>query len=149
MKRVALNPQQQKPKYYLNYKEFIMTLTKVIALFTLFIFSHAIFAIEDIPPPPSLLKAKKNFTTNKETAPTLPDEVDDSRNIPQPEVRIIRKKDTVIEEYRVNGRLRFVKITPSSGSPYYMVDTDGDGVLETREDNFANPPINQWILLEW
>lgn len=127
-----------------------MSMSKIITLFSLFIFSHAIFAVDDIPPPPSLNKAEKKFTTtNNQNVPTLPDEADDSRNIPQPEVRIIRKKDTVIEEYRVNGHLRFVKITPSVGNPYYMVDTDGDGVLETREDNFSNPPINQWILLEW
>ena len=127
-----------------------MKLTKALTLFTLTIFSHVLFAADDIPPPPSLNKAEESFTTkNNQVAPTLPDEADDSRNIPQPEVRIIRKKDTVIEEYRVNGRLRFIKITPSVGSPYYMVDTDGDGVLETREDNFSNPPINQWILLEW
>ncbi len=127
-----------------------MSLPKAIILFSAFTFSQTLIAANDIPPPPSLNKAEKDFTaTNNQAVPTLPDEADDSRNIPQPEVRIIRKKDTVIEEYRVNGRLRFVKITPSSGSPYYMVDTDGDGVLETREDNFSNPPINQWILLEW
>jgi len=125
-----------------------MPLLKVITLSSLFIFSQAIFAVNDIPP--SLNKEEQNFTaTSNETAPVLPNEADDSRNIPQPEVRIIRKKDAVIEEYRVNGRLRFIKITPSVGSPYYMVDTDGDGILETREDNFSNPPINQWILLEW
>lgn len=127
-----------------------MNFSKAITLFSLIIFSHAIFAADDIPQPPSLIKAEEKFTTTtNQVAPTLPDEADDSRNIPQPEVRIIRKKDTVIEEYRVNGRLRFIKITPSVGSPYYMVDTDGDGILETREDNFTNPPINQWILLEW
>lgn len=129
-----------------------MTLSKVIALTTVFIFSQVSFAENEMPPP-SLIKAEKNTTStgkvNNEAVPTLPDEADDSRNIPQPEVRIIRKKDTIIEEYRVNGRVRFVKITPSSGNPYYMVDTDGDGSLETREDNFTNPPINQWILLKW
>jgi len=127
-----------------------MKLTKIFTLFTTIIFSSAMFAADDIPPPPSLNKVEEKFTaTTGQVAPTIPDEADDSRNIPQPEVRIIRKKDTVIEEYRVNGRLRFIKITPSVGSPYYMVDTDGDGILETREDNFTNPPINQWILLEW
>ena len=122
-----------------------------VTLITLFIFSNMSFAIEDIPPPPSLTTDEKNFTqpANKEQVPTIPNGEDDSRNIPQPEVRIIRKKDTVIEEYRVNGQLRFIKITPSVGKPYYMVDTDGDGILETREDNFSNPPIAQWILLEW
>ena len=128
-----------------------MTLSKTIVLTALFIFSQVTFAADDIPPPPSINKEEQNFTAkpNIETVPTLPAEEDDSRNIPQPEVRIIRKKDTVIEEYRVNGHLRFVKITPSVGLPYYMVDTDGDGILETRENDLDNPPINQWILLEW
>ena len=128
-----------------------MTFLKIMTSFTLLVFSFASFAVNDAPP--SLNKEEQNFTANNNGAvPTIPDEVDeadDSRNIPQPEVRIIRKKDTVIEEYRVNGHLRFIKITPSSGNPYYMVDTDGDGILETRDDNFANPPINQWILLQW
>ena len=129
-----------------------MSPTKIIIFLSLTIFSHALFAVDDKPP--SMSKEEQDFTTtnnatNVETVPALPDETDDSRNIPQPDVRIIRKKDVVIEEYRVNGHLRYVKITPSVGNPYYMVDTDGDGVLETRNDNFANPPINQWILLEW
>ena len=131
-----------------------MSLTNIMTVITLYVFSQITFAIDDVPP--SLNSEEKEFTTTSKTknedVPTLPDEADeadDSRNIPQPEVRIIRKKDAVIEEYRVNGRLRFIKITPSVGSPYYMVDKDGDGILETRDDNFANPPINQWILLEW
>lgn len=152
MKAVASNHRQKKPKYYFIYKDFIVTLSKVIALITVFIFSQFSFAADEIPPP-SLMEAENNSNRSQniknEEVPTLPDEADDSRNIPQPEVRIIRKKDTVIEEYRVNGRVRFVKITPSSGNPYYLVDTDGDGKLETREDNFTNPPINQWILLQW
>jgi len=130
-----------------------MTLLKVIILNFLFILSPAIFAVDDIPPPPSLNKEEQDFTAkNKlknETVPDLPDEADDSRNIPQPEVRIIRKKDAVIEEYRVNGRLRYVKITPSVGKPYYMIDTNGDGILDMRENDLDNPPINQWILLRW
>ena len=128
-----------------------MTILKVIIPVSLLVVSFNGLAAEDIPPPPSLNKAEKSFTKKiNQQVPTIPDdEADDSRNIPEPEVRIIRKKDTVIEEYRVDGRLRFVKITPSRGKPYYLVDTDGDGYLETREDNFTNPPINQWILLEW
>lgn len=129
-----------------------MSLNKIIISSGIFIISLAVVA-DDISRPPSLTKEEKIFITpspsTNETLPTLPNEEDDSRNIPQPEVRIIRKKDVVIEEYRVKGHLRYVKITPSVGLPYYMVDTDGDGVLETREDDLSNPPINQWILLEW
>ncbi len=124
-----------------------MLLTKLVTISSLFLLSQLSFAADDRPP--SLNKEERNFTATTEPVPTIPDEADDSRNIPQPEVRIIRKKDSVVEEYRINGRLRFIKITPSVGNPYYMVDTDGDGILETRNDNFANPPINQWILMQW
>lgn len=82
--------------------------------------------------------------------PELPRESDDSRNIPQPEVTIIHQKDMTIEEYRVNGKLRYAKITPSKGKPYYLVDRDGDGSLEYRYDDLKGvPPVNEWILLEW
>jgi len=127
-----------------------MTFLKVINLGFLLIFSHTAFAA-DVPPPPSLSQPKQPKTDMMQSTQTPPQALpeDDSRNIPEPDVRIIRKKDTVIEEYRVHGRLRFVKITPAKGKPYYMVDTDGDGVLETRENDLDNPPINRWILLEW
>ena len=121
---------------------------KTTTLSFLVIFSSTLFAVDETPPTLKIKNETPASSTNEAPA-TLPNEADDSRNIPQPEVRIIRRKDMVVEEYRVNGHLRFIKITPSSGNPYYMVDTDGDGVLETRNDNFANPPINQWILLEW
>ena len=67
----------------------------------------------------------------------------------EPEVTIIKRKDATVEEYRVNGRLRYAKIIPSSGPAYYLVDTDGDGELETRHNDLRNPPIQQWILYQW
>lgn len=126
-----------------------MSLSKHVYFLIFLSFSFSSYAVNDAPP--SLNKEEKNFTatTNKTPVPTIPDEESDSRNIPQPDVRIIKNKDSVVEEYRVKGHLRFIKITPSVGPAYYMVDTDGDGVLETREDDLSNPPINQWILLEW
>lgn len=129
-----------------------MKAVKLISLFIALSLPAASFAA-DTPPPPSVKKpATTSVPVKNEQVPTIPaetNEADDSRNIPQPEVRIIKKKDAVIEEYRVNGKLRFIKITPSKGNPYYMIDKDGDGTLETRNDNFTNPPINQWILLKW
>jgi len=112
------------------------------------------FAAEDVPPPP---KQGENTKDNQKHAveppPSLPPEdtaADDSREIPTPEVTIIHQKEATIEEYRVNGHLRYVKITPNKGKPYYLVDKDGDGSLETRfSDMDGVPPINEWILLEW
>jgi len=81
--------------------------------------------------------------------PPLPDEPQKSTDIPEPQVNIIHREDRTIEEYRVNGALRYIKIIPSHGPAYYMIDTDGDGSLDKRYDDLENPPFNQWILLEW
>lgn len=126
-----------------------MSVLKIIILGISLIFMQSGFAAENIPLPPSLDKSKSRVTNNDSPPPALPDAASDSRNIPQPEVTIIKRNDTVIEEYRTHGHLRYVKITPKGGKPYYMVDTDGDGVLETWDTTRGNPPINRWILLEW
>ena len=40
----------------------------------------------------------------------------------EPQVTIIRKEDRdAVEEVRVNGELRYVKVTPHYGRPYYLV----------------------------
>ncbi len=70
-------------------------------------------------------------------------------SLPQPQVTIKTKGHETIEEYRVNGRLYMIKITPSHGYPYYLIDTTGDGKLDSRRNELENPPINQWILFRW
>ncbi|HEC16684.1 MAG TPA: DUF2782 domain-containing protein [Sedimenticola sp.] len=67
----------------------------------------------------------------------------------EPEVTIIKKEKEVIEEYRIEGRLYMVKITPAAGPPYYLLDTDGDGELDTREDSPTNSAIQQWTIFSW
>lgn len=68
----------------------------------------------------------------------------------EPQVTIIRRADSTVEEYRVNGQLYMVKITPDVGPAYYLVDTDGDGSLETTRHSLdANHNIPQWILFSW
>jgi hypothetical protein len=42
-----------------------------------------------------------------------------------------------------------VKITPSKGLPYYLVDSDGDGVLETRRNELDNPEVVKWRIFSW
>ncbi len=52
--------------------------------------------------------------------------------IPEDAERTIRTEDNgdVIEEYRVGGLLRIVKVTPARGPTYYMIDDNGDGRLD-------------------
>ncbi len=115
-------------------------------------------------PPVLLLLAPLLSATAEEAPPPLPAAVppaaapasppaaeeEEPPSIPEPEVTIIRRQDAVVEEYRVNGQLRYAKVTPAKGPPYYLFDSDGDGVLDTRYDDLETPPpINQWILMRW
>lgn len=52
----------------------------------------------------------------------------------------------VIEEYRVGGLLRMVKITPVRGAPYYLHDRDGDGRMDSDKDGVS--PV-YWKIYRW
>jgi hypothetical protein len=65
-------------------------------------------------------------------------------------VVIIQHKDETVEEYRIGGRVYMIKVQPGKGVPYYLVDTDGDGKLETHySDLTENIVIPQWVLFRW
>ena len=80
--------------------------------------------------------------------PELPDPVVTGENI-EPQVTIIRKDDAVVEEYRVNGHLYMVKVTPAVGPAYYLVDQNGNGELDTRRSSLEDTNIPRWVLLRW
>jgi hypothetical protein len=68
----------------------------------------------------------------------------------EPEVTIIQREDATVEEYRANGRLYMVKVTPFVGKPYYFVDRDGDGLMESRMSDLYNPTqVPQWVIFSW
>ena len=68
----------------------------------------------------------------------------------EPEVTIIKKKDATEEAYSINGQVYAVKITPVDGPAYYLVDTDGDGSLETTQNDIERGlNVPKWILFSW
>lgn len=80
-----------------------------------------------------------------------PPEASREQNVPAPEVTIRQRGDQgSIEEYRAGGVLYMVKVNPAKGAPYYLVDTDGDGNLETRYNDLQGGLlIPAWVLLRW
>lgn len=80
--------------------------------------------------------------------PDLPEPMQSGEAI-EPEVTIIQEEDRKIEEYRLNGRLYMVKVIPSVGPPYYFVDRDGDGTLESRKRGLDTPQVPQWVIFRW
>ena len=83
---------------------------------------------------------------DEQIPPPLPEGLDEGF---EPEVTITRRKKTLVEEYRNNGMLYMIKITPKRGYPYYLIDSDGDGSLETRRNELGRPEVVQWRLFSW
>ncbi|MBA3695992.1 MAG: DUF2782 domain-containing protein [Methylotenera sp.] len=64
--------------------------------------------LEEVPPPPALSK--------------------DGEATDEPQITIVKKKNgDTVEEYRLNGQLYMMKVTPSHGVPYYMHREDQEG----------------------
>lgn len=68
----------------------------------------------------------------------------------EPDVTIIRRGKETIEEYRINNRLYMVKIKPTIGPPYYLIDSDGDGNMDVRRSDLeTGVNIPRWVLFSW
>jgi hypothetical protein len=68
----------------------------------------------------------------------------------EPRVTIEEHSNRVVEEYRVNNKLYMVKITPTIGAPYYLIDDDGSGELEYRRNSGGRDiRVPQWTLFSW
>ncbi len=84
-----------------------------------------------------------------EAAPPPPEPMQDGEAL-EPDVTIVQRKDATIEEYRLNGRLYMIKIVPVVGKPYYLMDKDGDGLMESRISTLTKDPIvPQWVIFSW
>ena len=104
---------------------------------------------------PASLVAQENL----ELPPPIPDEDAPEMPLPpkiqdeqiEPTVTIREEEKRLIEEYRMNGQIYMVKITPKGGIPYYYLDTDGDGRLELDEPSRAMNPVQPvfWKIKEW
>jgi hypothetical protein len=68
----------------------------------------------------------------------------------EPSVTIKEYDNRTVEEYSVNNNTYMVKITPTVGAPYYLVDEDGSGDMAWRRPSPAmDTQVPQWTLLSW
>ena len=67
----------------------------------------------------------------------------------EPQVTIIRKDAETVEEIRVNGELRYVRVTPRGGKTYYLVP-NGNGQSFIRYDSLGSSlSVPMWLLFSW
>ena len=67
----------------------------------------------------------------------------------EPQVTIVKKDADTREEYRIKGKLYMIKVTPSVGPAYYLVDRQGDGNFVEADiaPNPVRPPM--WVIHSW
>ncbi|VVO14562.1 DUF2782 domain-containing protein [Pseudomonas fluorescens] len=65
-----------------------------------------------------------------------------------PDVTIRTEGDNLIQEYRQNGFLYAIKITPKVGKPYFLVRADGSDGNFIRSDQ-PDMLIPSWKIFEW
>jgi len=65
-----------------------------------------------------------------------------------PDVTIRTEGDKTIQEYRQNGFLYAIKVTPKGGKPYFLVRADGSDGNFIRSDQ-PDMLIPSWKIFEW
>jgi hypothetical protein len=65
----------------------------------------------------------------------------------EPQVTIREREGEIVEEYRVDGRLYKIRITPLRGEPYILIDHRGDGSF-VPYDGPGTPGlfVPQWVI---
>lgn len=83
--------------------------------------------------------------------PRLPDlDLSPLESDMQPNVVLEEHGNRTVEEYRVNNKLYMIKITPTIGAPYYLIDDDGSGDMEFRRTSGGRDTrVPQWVLFSW
>tara|TARA_B100000787_G_scaffold153714_1_gene128087 strand:- start:282 stop:575 length:294 start_codon:yes stop_codon:yes gene_type:complete len=80
---------------------------------------------------------------------TPPESTFESDYTNEPEVTITKDGKSITEEYRLNGLLYMVKVTPDAAAPYYLYkETEDSGWV--RIDSIAEHLIiPQWVVFEF
>jgi len=77
-----------------------------------------------------------------------PPKVRDGEALDEPEVTIRKKGKDTIEEYRINGEVYMMKVTPEHGVPYYLHKEDQDGGWVNVGPN-KPLAVPKWILFRF
>lgn len=138
---------------------FIRVMIMQLCLSSLIVFAQTTEQFNDapLPPPmpatvtqPAMVTNSQNSTTTARDTGENAAEDEDSEDTLTPQVTIVETDTGVIQEYRINGKLRMIKIIPQWGLSYFLIDRDGDGILETTQTELDSASmLNQWILFSW
>jgi len=88
--------------------------------------------------------------TNLEPLPEAPPPPGlDLDSSPEPEISIVKKGEDTVEEYRINGELYMMKVTPAHGVSYYLMKEDQEGGWSRSEGPTPPLVIPKWVLFRF
>ncbi len=95
---------------------------------------------------PTLLLALSVALAGCASTGVQPDPNDPTADLRNAEViESVQDNGDVIQEYRVSGQLKVVKVTPKRGASYYLMDDNGDGF----PDESSKDAKVYWKLFDW
>jgi hypothetical protein len=94
-------------------------------------------ATAQTPPPPKV-----------DTAPPPPPDFSGDADL-EPQVTIIRRDNDVVEEVRTNGQLRYVRVTPRNGKPYYLLPDQNGNTYIRRDSLDPTLKVPMWVLFSF
>ncbi|CAN1492188.1 Protein of unknown function DUF2782 [Methylophilaceae bacterium] len=112
----------------------IQNTIKVFLLVTVFMSLNVIAEkklelLEEVKPPP------KNF---------------ESDIVDEPQITITKKGADMVEEYRINGELYMMKVTPPAGGPsYYLLKEDQDGGWAKYDGPTQPLTVPKWVIFRF
>ena len=106
-------------------------------------FAAASACLAQAPGPPPLPPP-----TASTTPPPPPPDLASDADL-EPQVTIIRRENDVLEEVRIQGELRFVKVTPRNGRPYYLIPDAGGQAFLRRDSLDISLKVPMWVLFSF
>ena len=67
----------------------------------------------------------------------------------EPQITIYKRGTDTVEEYRLNGQVYMIKITPATGKPYFMVDNTGKGTFVRHDDYDTGLRPPSWVIFQF
>lgn len=67
----------------------------------------------------------------------------------EPQVTITRRQGETVEEARVNGRLKWVRVTPVHGRSYYLFPDPSGQFYIRRDSNETGLKVPLWVLFSF
>ncbi len=67
-------------------------------------------------------------------------------DVTEPEITIQQQGEDTYEEYRLNGQLYMIRVTPKNGVPYYLIDVAGSGNFARQDGLGADTRPPMWVI---